>query len=181
MGGGGVIILKEVDYSKSNKKIEPYEKDKIFSSHHSPSESIIDYIYSQSHAHKEEIEQEWIRCYDLAQEDFYNNFIETDYSFYNNLVNNNKKILGEYILVASVLNKLNDNVYMGFKINRYLNSYHKYCSFPDKSEDGFINSDFSEQDIELVQSQSGCDRYTAVNALQKNGGDIVNAIMELTM
>eukprot|EP00752_Nemacystus_decipiens_P006478 g5832.t1 len=37
------------------------------------------------------------------------------------------------------------------------------------------------KDIELIMSQAGCSRSAAVNALKKNDGDIVNAIMELTM
>jgi len=37
------------------------------------------------------------------------------------------------------------------------------------------------KDIELVMSQAGCSRARAVGALKKNEGDIVNAIMELTV
>ena len=37
------------------------------------------------------------------------------------------------------------------------------------------------KDIELVMSQAGVSRAKAVAALKKNDGDIVNAIMELTM
>jgi nascent polypeptide-associated complex subunit alpha len=37
------------------------------------------------------------------------------------------------------------------------------------------------KDIELVVAQAGCSRADAVSALNKNDGDIVNAIMELTM
>ncbi|GAB5033221.1 nascent polypeptide-associated complex subunit alpha-like [Nannochloropsis oceanica] len=37
------------------------------------------------------------------------------------------------------------------------------------------------KDIELVMSQAGCSRARAVGALKKNEGDIVNAIMELTI
>ncbi|CAB1104573.1 unnamed protein product [Ectocarpus sp. 12 AP-2014] len=37
------------------------------------------------------------------------------------------------------------------------------------------------KDIELIMSQASCTRSAAVNALKKNDGDIVNAIMELTM
>ena len=37
------------------------------------------------------------------------------------------------------------------------------------------------KDIELVMSQAGCTRQKAVSALKANDGDIVNAIMELTM
>jgi nascent polypeptide-associated complex subunit alpha len=35
--------------------------------------------------------------------------------------------------------------------------------------------------VELVMSQASVSRAKAVNALKKNDGDIVNAIMELTM
>jgi len=37
------------------------------------------------------------------------------------------------------------------------------------------------KDIELVIAQANCSRPAAVKALKKSGGDIVNAIMELTM
>ncbi|CAM9376706.1 unnamed protein product [Scytosiphon promiscuus] len=37
------------------------------------------------------------------------------------------------------------------------------------------------KDIELIMSQASCSRGAAVKALKKNEGDIVNAIMELTM
>ena len=37
------------------------------------------------------------------------------------------------------------------------------------------------KDVDLVMSQAGVSRAKAVKALQKNDGDIVNAIMELTM
>ena len=42
-------------------------------------------------------------------------------------------------------------------------------------------SGVSPKDIELVMAQSDCTRADAVEALKKNNGDIVNAIMELTM
>lgn len=37
------------------------------------------------------------------------------------------------------------------------------------------------KDVELVMSQAGVSRAKAVSALKLNDGDIVNAIMELTM
>ena len=37
------------------------------------------------------------------------------------------------------------------------------------------------KDIELVMTQAGVSRGKAVNALKAAGGDIVSAIMELTM
>jgi len=37
------------------------------------------------------------------------------------------------------------------------------------------------KDIELVMTQAGVSRGKAVKALQNAGGDIVSAIMELTM
>lgn len=39
----------------------------------------------------------------------------------------------------------------------------------------------SPKDIDLVMAQSECTRAEAVESLKKNNGDIVNAIMELTM
>lgn len=41
--------------------------------------------------------------------------------------------------------------------------------------------DVEEKDIDLVIQQAGCNRNKAIKALQTNNGDIVNAIMELTM
>lgn len=37
------------------------------------------------------------------------------------------------------------------------------------------------KDIELVMEQTSCSRGKAVKALKSNSGDIVNAIMEITM
>merc|ERR1712031_40024 len=49
-------------------------------------------------------------------------------------------------------------------------------------EDGEVDeSGVEPKDIELVMSQAGVSRGKAVSALKKNQGDIVNAIMELTM
>ena len=42
-------------------------------------------------------------------------------------------------------------------------------------------SGLEPKDIELVMSQASCSRSKAVTALKANDGDIVNAIMELTM
>ncbi|KAJ2516589.1 hypothetical protein GGI11_003408 [Coemansia sp. RSA 2049] len=42
-------------------------------------------------------------------------------------------------------------------------------------------SGLDAKDIELVMSQSGCSRPDAVKALNSNGKDVVNAIMELTI
>ena len=38
-----------------------------------------------------------------------------------------------------------------------------------------------EKDIEMVMTQASVDRKKAIAALKKNGGDIVNSIMDLTM
>merc|ERR1712100_44283 len=49
-------------------------------------------------------------------------------------------------------------------------------------ESGEIDeSGVEPKDVDLVMSQAGVSRAKAVNALKKNDGDIVNAIMELTM
>ena len=37
------------------------------------------------------------------------------------------------------------------------------------------------KDVELVMSQAGVSRSKVVKVLKNNGGDVVNAIMELTM
>ncbi|CAM9137598.1 unnamed protein product [Ectocarpus fasciculatus] len=42
-------------------------------------------------------------------------------------------------------------------------------------------SGLDAKDIELVVAQASCSRAAAAAALKKNDGDIVNAIMELTM
>lgn len=41
--------------------------------------------------------------------------------------------------------------------------------------------DLEDRDIELVINQAGTTRNKAIKALKNNEGDIVNAIMELTM
>ncbi|KAJ1664551.1 hypothetical protein IW140_000975 [Coemansia sp. RSA 1813] len=50
---------------------------------------------------------------------------------------------------------------------------------PASAED-VDESGLESKDIELVMSQSGCDRSSAVKALNDNGKDVVNAIMDLT-
>eukprot|EP00640_Fibrocapsa_japonica_P005264 CAMPEP_0113938172 /NCGR_PEP_ID=MMETSP1339-20121228/4582_1 /TAXON_ID=94617 /ORGANISM="Fibrocapsa japonica" /LENGTH=201 /DNA_ID=CAMNT_0000941151 /DNA_START=156 /DNA_END=761 /DNA_ORIENTATION=+ /assembly_acc=CAM_ASM_000762 len=52
----------------------------------------------------------------------------------------------------------------------------------DEGENEEVDEEGVEpKDIELVMSQAGVTRAKAVKALKKNEGDIVNAIMELTM
>ncbi|CAM9903955.1 unnamed protein product [Ascophyllum nodosum] len=52
----------------------------------------------------------------------------------------------------------------------------------DIDTDEFVDETGVEpKDIELIMSQASCSRSAAVQALKKNDGDIVNAIMELTM
>ena len=49
-------------------------------------------------------------------------------------------------------------------------------------ESGEIDeSGVEPKDVDLVMSQAGVTRAKAVKALKTNDGDIVNAIMELTM
>ena len=51
-----------------------------------------------------------------------------------------------------------------------------------EEEEGAVDEDGLEQkDVDLVMSQAGVSRAKAAKALQTNKGDIVNAIMELTM
>jgi len=51
----------------------------------------------------------------------------------------------------------------------------------DSSEQGVDESGLEKKDIELVMNQANVSRSKAVAALRKTSGDIVNAIMELTM
>lgn len=52
----------------------------------------------------------------------------------------------------------------------------------DEEDDAEIDETGVEaKDIELVIQQANCTRPKAIKALKENGGDIVNAIMELTM
>jgi len=49
-------------------------------------------------------------------------------------------------------------------------------------DEGVVDETGVEQkDIDLVMSQASCSRAKAVSALKTHDGDIVNAIMELTM
>jgi nascent polypeptide-associated complex subunit alpha len=49
-------------------------------------------------------------------------------------------------------------------------------------ESGDVSAEgLQEKDIEMVMTQAGVDRKKAIAALKKNGGDIVNSIMDLTM
>ena len=43
-----------------------------------------------------------------------------------------------------------------------------------------VDGEVSEKDIELVMQQTEATREQAIDALKKSGGDMVNAIMELT-
>jgi len=52
----------------------------------------------------------------------------------------------------------------------------------EEDDDAEVDADgVDEKDIDTVVQQSGCNRNKAIKALKKNNGDIVNAIMELTM
>ena len=53
----------------------------------------------------------------------------------------------------------------------------------DEEDDGEVvdETGVEAKDIELVVEQAGCSRAKAVKALKANNGDIVNAIMEITM
>merc|ERR1711981_1473321 len=52
----------------------------------------------------------------------------------------------------------------------------------DEVDDAEVDCDgLEEKDIDLVIQQANCSKAKAVKALRNNNGDIVNAIMELTM
>ncbi|KAI8807590.1 nascent polypeptide-associated complex subunit alpha, muscle-specific form-like protein [Cladochytrium replicatum] len=51
----------------------------------------------------------------------------------------------------------------------------------EEEEEGVDDEGVEKKDIELVMQQAGVSRAKAVKALKANDGDIVNAIMELTM
>ena len=181
MAGGGIILLE--NYSNDNSNYGDYDKYDVdgefdISSGCELTETIIDYIYSQSHANKEEIEQQWIRCYDTVQSGYYNKMLN-DYHHRLHSIKDNKLLLSTALLVASTINYLN---YV--EQNKYLMvcSMVNYINYnPSEESNAELRSSEDEKDIELVQGQSGCDRITAINALEKNNWDIVNAIMDLTM
>ncbi|KAJ8605312.1 hypothetical protein CTAYLR_002342 [Chrysophaeum taylorii] len=52
---------------------------------------------------------------------------------------------------------------------------------PEEDDDEADETGLEPKDIDLVMSQATCSRAKAVAALKTNDGDIVNAIMELTM
>lgn len=55
-------------------------------------------------------------------------------------------------------------------------------SAPEESAEEQVDAgNLQEKDIEMVMTQAGVDRKKAVATLQKNGGDIINSIMDLTM
>ena len=57
-----------------------------------------------------------------------------------------------------------------------------FLDFFVEDEGGDLDeSGLEPKDVELVMSQASCSRSKAVKALRANDGDIVNAIMELTM
>ena len=51
----------------------------------------------------------------------------------------------------------------------------------DVDDDDVDESGLEAKDIELVKSQAGVSRAKAVKSLRENNGDIVNAIMALTI
>lgn len=58
----------------------------------------------------------------------------------------------------------------------------KAASEPSSESGAEVSAEgLQEKDIEMVMSQAGVDRKKAIGALKKNGGDIVNSIMDLTM
>lgn len=52
----------------------------------------------------------------------------------------------------------------------------------EEDDDAEVDAEgVEDKDIDLVIQQANCNRNKAIKALKKNNGDIVNAIMELTM
>jgi len=51
----------------------------------------------------------------------------------------------------------------------------------EKEAEENSEQDISEKDIELVANQAGVSRTKAFEALQKQNGDVVNAIMDLSL
>ena len=49
------------------------------------------------------------------------------------------------------------------------------------AETGVLFGTFSSRDIDMVQAQAECSIEEAIRVLARNEGDIVNAILELTM
>eukprot|EP00178_Gracilaria_changii_P015114 TRINITY_DN42384_c0_g1_i1.p2 TRINITY_DN42384_c0_g1~~TRINITY_DN42384_c0_g1_i1.p2 ORF type:complete len:192 (+),score=56.75 TRINITY_DN42384_c0_g1_i1:94-669(+) len=49
-----------------------------------------------------------------------------------------------------------------------------------EGDEAIDDANLNEKDIELVMNQAGVTKRKAMKALQKNGGDIVSAIMDLT-
>ncbi|CCG81856.1 Nascent polypeptide-associated complex subunit alpha [Taphrina deformans PYCC 5710] len=52
---------------------------------------------------------------------------------------------------------------------------------PEEEEGDVDETGVESKDIDLVMEQTSCSRGKAVKALKSNNGDIVNAIMEITM
>lgn len=180
---GGVTILLENYSANDNDNDDDYDKYDVdgefnISSGCELTETIIDYIYSQSRANKEEIEQQWIRCYDVVQSGFYNKMLN-DYHHRLHSIMDNKLLLSTALLVVSTINYLNNSKLYEYLIVDNMLKYINY--YPSEESNVELRSSEDEKDIELVQGQSGCDRITAINALERNNWDIVNAIMDLTM
>jgi len=53
-------------------------------------------------------------------------------------------------------------------------------TIPEEDEEAVDESGVESKDVDLVVSQAGCSRATAVKALRENDNDLVNAIMSLT-
>ena len=87
------------------------------------------------------------------------------------------QLVGKDSLSDSLLEKLYVKVYSGFieHIDGIDNG------IAARIDDDVDESGVEPKDVELVMSQAGVSRSKAVKALKTNDGDIVNAIMELTM
>ena len=140
-------------------------------------ESIIDYIGSQTGAHKEEIEQEWLRACEKVESGYYNGIIKRNH-FNLNSEECRKKLLHKYVAIASTIACLNNSIEGEYCENLIISIINKY---QNSLKHHVLSDDIEEKDIELVCSQAECDRDSAIEALSNNDNDIVNAIMELTM
>lgn len=86
------------------------------------------------------------------------------------------KVTGEKCIQCFAL----DDSFKDFLLNVYKKEDLEQHVKIEMSQGIVINEEICETDIELVMTQAQCSKEVAKRALEKNNGDIVNAIIEIT-
>ena len=131
---------------------------------------------------KRSIKHALTESHKLVQTGFYDSTLN-NYKEMLDKITTDKVALGTYLIIASTIIRFNnDNVEKYSPIELIFNI--KQCHndlYPNLSSANAMHIGVDDKDIQLVMGQAHCNYVTALKALILNNGDIVNAIMELTM